>query len=168
MKTTLRYLAGASLALTMMFWGVGAMAQAAGSAVSPRCPANAVAPTYAEGQFAPCSEDLNGNQRVTGTITATPPTPTPTPNSAGTITTGGTFQQLAASSTSRKSLDFQNKSGNGDLCWLYFGTTVSATTAKSIKVIDGQEYLRASGQLPSDAVQTTCTTTADAFYFAVQ
>lgn len=97
----------------------------------------------------------------------------PTPNVSGTITTGGTFQQAAAAVNpgGRFSIDFQNRSGNGDACYLYFGTTAAANTAgtgKAIKVADGQEYLRSNGAIPSDAVQVTCTTTSDAFYLAVQ
>lgn len=89
---------------------------------------------------------------------------------SSTVTVGGTFQQGAAAGI-RKSIDFQNRSGNADACYLYFGTTAAANTAgtgKAIKVADGQEYLRSTGSIPADAVQVTCATTADAFYLAVQ
>lgn len=49
-----------------------------------------------------------------------------------------------------------------------FGTTASAATAKSISLMDEQDYLRSSGAIPSDAIQITCATTGDAFYAAVQ
>jgi len=91
-----------------------------------------------------------------------------TTTSSSTVTTGGTFQQLAAANTARLSLDFENKSGNGDICYLYLGTTGAATTALAVQVKDGQEYLRSSGAVPSDAVQATCATTGDKYYFAIQ
>ncbi len=96
------------------------------------------------------------------------PVPAPDTNGSTTITTGGTFQQLAGPQSNRLSLDFQNKSGNGDACYLFFGVNASATTAKSIKIADGQEYLRSSGGIPSAAIQATCTTTGDAVYFDSQ
>lgn len=91
-----------------------------------------------------------------------------TTNDSSTVTTGGTFQAVAASSTTRLSLDFVNLSGNGDACYIYLGTIGSATTSNSIKVADQQEYLRASGTIPSDAFNITCATTGDHFYAAVQ
>lgn len=104
---------------------------------------------------------------VTGTVNTAPDASTTT-NDASTITTGLTFQQIAASASGRLSFDFQNKSGNGDNCYIYFGTTASATTAKSIIVTDGWEYLRSAGAVPSDAIQVTCATSGDAYYASVQ
>jgi hypothetical protein len=89
-----------------------------------------------------------------------------TTNISGAITLGGTFQTISASSTTRKSFEFQNNSA--DPCYLYFGVLGAATLNNSLKVIAGGSYLRSSGALPSDAVNLTCTTTADVFFAAVQ
>jgi hypothetical protein len=100
---------------------------------------------------------------------AVPVTPTvlslATTNGSGTIATGGTFQTIAAAST-RNSLEFQNNN-TSDACYVYLGSG-TATIAKSIKVAAGQEYLRAFGAIPNDAVQATCVTTNDTFYLGTQ
>lgn len=106
---------------------------------------------------------------VDGTVLAQPNASTTT-NDSGTITTGGTFQQIAAASTSRLSLDVQNLNAS-DSCYIYFGTTAAANSAgvnSAIKVAASQEYLRSSGAIPSDAIQITCSTNSDKFYAAVQ
>lgn len=85
----------------------------------------------------------------------------------GSITVGNTFQQIAASNTSRKSFEFQNTNAS-HTCYLFFGTTVSASTAASITVPPSGFYIRSSGAIPSDALQVTCTNTSDTFYADVQ
>lgn len=99
----------------------------------------------------------------------------PVTNSSSTITTGGTFQTIAAAKTNRQSLDFVNIcniAGNctttTDECYLYFGTLASATTSNAIPVGPGQEYLRSSGTIPSAAINATCATTSDKFYLQTQ
>lgn len=101
--------------------------------------------------------------------------PSSVTNSAGSITTGGTFQTIAAANTARKTLDFVNicnVAGNcnatTDVCYLYFGTLGSATTANSIPVSAGQEYIRSTGTIPSAAINATCTATGDKFYLQTQ
>ena len=164
-------------------WRAAALAKAAGIALA----ASALfAPSaFAEGN--PCASgaslcdsavnqylDANGNAQsvdanhplpVNASVTAVSASATTISN--GTVTTGGTFQQIAAASTSRKSFEYQNNNAS-DACYIYFGTTGSATTAKSIKVVAGGYYLRSSGSIPSDAIQTTCASTNDTFYAAVQ
>lgn len=149
------------------------------------CAAFLVSPAMAEGN--PCASgaslcdsatvqylDGSGNSQsvdaghplpVNATVTGVSAAATTVSN--GTITTGGTFQQIAASNSSRKSFEFQNNNAS-DACYIFFGATGSATTAKSIKVVAGGYYLRSSGVIPSDAIQTTCATTSDTFYAAVQ
>lgn len=124
---------------------------------------------YVVGQPYATTQDTGGNQCVNGSggTVVTVPKASATTIANGTITTGGTFQQIAASSTSRLSLEFQNNNSS-DNCYLYFGTTGSATTAKSILVTPNAYYLRSSGSIPSDAVQVTCVNTSDTYYAAVQ
>ncbi len=98
-----------------------------------------------------------------------------TSNTSSTITTGATFQTIAAANGSRKSVEFVNVcniSGNcvstSDNCYLFFAISGSPTTAKSVVVGPGQEYLRSQGSIPADAIQATCDGTADKYYLAVQ
>ena len=148
--------------------------------------ATSAAPTLSNNQFgAPLSQDLSSNLRVncvtgcSGGGSSNQGTPntaanawpvigaaSATTNISGTITLGGTFQTISASSTTRKSFEFQNNSS--DPCYLFFGVLGSATLNTSLKVPSGGSYLRSSGALPSDAINVTCTTTADVFYAAVQ
>lgn len=85
----------------------------------------------------------------------------------GTVTTGGTFQVLFGASIGRKSIEFQNRSGNGDACYLFFGSG-TATEGKSLLVPDQWYYLRSSGGVPNDEIQVTCATSSDAFWANVQ
>lgn len=96
-------------------------------------------------------------------------------NSSSTITTGGTFQTVAATNNKRQSLDFINicnVTGNctatTDICYLYFGVLASATTTNSVPIAAGYEYLRSSGTIPSAPINVTCTSTGDKFYLQVQ
>jgi hypothetical protein len=89
-----------------------------------------------------------------------------TTQGSGTINSGGTYQQISAANASRGSLEIQNKSG-ADNCYLFFGTTAAANAAGiagGLIIYAGQDYLRASGTIPGDAVQLTCATTGDPFY----
>lgn len=106
--------------------------------------------------------DSSGNQYA-----KTVPQAATTTNANSTVATGGTFQQIVASNTSRQSFDFQNRSGNGDNCYLFFGSA-AASIAASIKVLDGQEYIRSTGVVPSDKISVTCDTNGDAYWAATQ
>ncbi len=111
-----------------------------------------------------------------GTVTAnTVPTPAATTDASGTITTGGTFQTLAAAAPTRKSLAFTNicnKSGNctatTNYCYLYIAAAGSGATTNSIAVPPGSMYLRSSGVVPNDAISGTCDGTGDHFQLSVQ
>jgi hypothetical protein len=96
-------------------------------------------------------------------------------NQSGTVATGGTFQTAAISAASRKSLSFQNicnKAGNcsavGDLCYLYMEDSGTPTTANSLIVQPGQEYLRSVGQVPQASIQVTCDNSNDKFRLVTQ
>lgn len=86
-------------------------------------------------------------------------------NFSGSITTGGTFQMAAPKVGNRVSIDFINTSSH--TCYLHMDPGV-ATTANSIPVQSGQEYLRVTQPVPNDEIDVTCTTTADTFYLVVQ
>lgn len=103
-------------------------------------------------------------------------TGSPTYHFPGTITTGGTFQTVSTTGSPgvRRSIEFQNLcsiSGNctatTDACYFYMGSG-SASTANSIYIAAGNEYLRSSGAIPNDAIQVTCTSTGDKFLLNVQ
>lgn len=133
------------------------------------------ATTYTAGQIKPVTQDTNGygcaNVSVSGGgVSASAPT-----NTSATITTGGTFQTIQASSATRKSLEFMNvcaKSGNctaiTNNCYLYIAASGSPTTANAVVVPAGGYYLRSVGNIPSSAIQATCDGTGDHFYLAVQ
>lgn len=122
--------------------------------------------------------DLNVNiegRAGTPPAVTTTPSATTTTDASATVGTGGTFQQIAAANTSRKSFEFSNicsVSGNcvaaTDNCYVFFGANGSATKANSRLISPGGGYLRSSGTIPSDAIQITCDGTADKFQAAVQ
>lgn len=98
-----------------------------------------------------------------------------TNNVSTTIATGGTFQQIAAANSTRKSLDFVNicnVAGNctavTNKCYLFIAATGTPTVANSIPVPAGSEYLRSSGNIPSDAILATCDGNGDKFYLGLQ
>ena len=80
-------------------------------------------------------------------------------NRSGTITSGGTSQELAAANTSRKYLFVQNVS-TGDL-WVNFGTA-AVTTQPSIKLMPDAS-LTMTGFVSTQAVNIIGATTGQAF-----
>lgn len=100
----------------------------------------------------------------------------PTIDQSGTITTGGTFQQISSQTKSRRSVEFTNIcsvagacNATTDVCYIFFaasGTPLKTTDA--IPVPAGWSYLRSAGTVPSDAIQATCDGTGDHFRLAVQ
>lgn len=91
-----------------------------------------------------------------------------TVNSSVTITTGNTFQQALPSNlgtaTQRQALTIQNNNTSTDNCWVFLGTTASATKATSILLSPGEAYTRYWPFVPSDAVQVTCASNSDTVY----
>lgn len=103
------------------------------------------------------------------------PAPSSQTNSASTITTGGTFQTISASSVTRQSFDFVNVcsvAGNctatTNYCYVYVGASGTPSTGNSIPVPPGGEYLRSTGAVPTDAIKATCAGTGDKYYLSVQ
>lgn len=93
-----------------------------------------------------------------------------TTNRSVVIATGNTFQTvIAALSTTaspRNSLTIENNNAT-DSCWLFIGGG-TATKGTSILLLAGGSYARYSPYIPSDAIQATCTTTADTLYADTQ
>jgi hypothetical protein len=117
----------------------------------------------------PCPTDGNNNPIVSETGGAATTT-----DSSGGIVTGGTFQQIAAASGTRKSLELGNTCNvasncvaTTDVCYFYFGNGSSAKDT-SIVLYPGQYYLRSSGTIPSDQINATCDGTGDEYYLKVQ
>lgn len=97
---------------------------------------------------------------------ATKPSAAPTTIVTGSIVSGLVFQQIVTSNAARLSFEYQNDSS--DPCYIFYGATASATTTTSLKVPANSYYGRTTGSIPSDGIQTTCTTTADLFWATVQ
>jgi hypothetical protein len=91
----------------------------------------------------------------------------PTTNLSTTIGTGNTFQTLTGFTNPRRSLTIQNNNTNGDNCWLFIGAA-AATKGTAILLGQGQGYSRFYPNIPSDALQVTCTTTNDTVYVDAQ
>ena len=94
----------------------------------------------------------------------------PTTNLSVTIATGNVFQSvigLGAGASSRRSLTVENNNTT-DNCWLFLGTTASATKAKSIVLGPGGSYQRYYPYVPNDNVAVTCATSGDTLYVDTQ
>jgi hypothetical protein len=98
-----------------------------------------------------------------------------TKNSSPTsITTGGTFQQVLASTmvsniTIRQRLTINNNNLT-DNCWIFLGnnTSISATVSNSILLKSGSFYIAEWPIVPADPVWATCVTTGDILYVDFQ
>lgn len=90
-------------------------------------------------------------------------------NASGTITTGGTSQQLVAANSSRKYLLVVNLST--DTLWIRFGSTASAASEPSIPLnpavaassYGGGAFFMEGSAISTDAIQILGATTGDAF-----
>jgi hypothetical protein len=97
------------------------------------------------------------------TVTTGPPSEVTLVDRSGTITAGGTSQQLAAANATRQYLLVQNNS-NGDL-WINFGVA-AVTTQPSIRLAPGSqiEYSPGgTGVIPTQAVNIIGATTGQVF-----
>lgn len=99
---------------------------------------------------------------VTATIA---PIALTTTNASGTITSGGTFQSILASSATRKGCLIQNPTTATEPLFVFFGVNGSATTANSISLGPGASVSCAVGGLgvATDNVSATATTTSHAY-----
>jgi hypothetical protein len=88
-------------------------------------------------------------------------TPPASTHTVVTIATGNKFQQvLASSGTKRRMLRISNDNTNGDSCWVFVGSSQALKEA-SYAVPPGKEYLRYPPFVPTDAIQATCATSSD-------
>lgn len=91
-------------------------------------------------------------------------------NASVVITTGNTFQTILASIIGtinyKASLTIENNN-TSDSCWIYIGSG-TPTKGTSILLVAGGSYTRYWPFVPSDAIQATCTTSADTLYVDYQ
>ncbi len=81
---------------------------------------------------------------------------------SGTITTGGTSQQLAPVNNARKYLLVQNPTTASESFWIAVGTAAVAASP-SIEIAPGVTLSWESSFVPSDAVNVIAATTGTAF-----
>ena len=96
-----------------------------------------------------------------------------TVNGSGTITAGGTFQQILPSivgnaGVARQAVTIQNNNTGTDACWLHIGTGTPTLANSILLAAPSGSYQRYWPNVPSDAMQITCTTTSDTFYLDTQ
>lgn len=96
-------------------------------------------------------------------VIATPPLTTPTTQSAGTVTTGGTFQQVLPANASRTSCLIQNTSAH--TAYVYWLATGTASLTNAVQVQAGASFscINPSGAPIRTAIQWTTSTTGDTF-----
>lgn len=101
--------------------------------------------------------DANGN------LCTNVPATTPTTQSAGTVTTGGTFQQVLPANPSRTSCLIQNTSAH--TAYVYWLATGTATLLNTLQILAGASFacINPSGAPIRTAIQWTTSTTGDAF-----
>lgn len=81
-------------------------------------------------------------------------------NSSGTITSGGTSQQVVASNTSRKYFCFQNTSDTA----MYLGVGYTPTTSNGLLMsASGGGFVLESNFIPTQAINVLCATTGKTF-----
>ena len=79
---------------------------------------------------------------------------------SGSMTTGGTSQQVAAANTSRNAFEFQNISS--ETMWIRYGSAAAADTAGNFKVLpDAVHYM--SGFISTQAINVVSATTGSKF-----
>ncbi len=113
---------------------------------------------------------LNGDGGALAHVTNFPasqgaPLTTASNNNSGSITTGGTFQTLLASNSSRKGCLIQNPTTASEPLYVSVGiATGSATLAKAFSLAPGASFRCANGGLVvTDNIAVTAPTTAHAF-----
>lgn len=91
-------------------------------------------------------------------------------NVSGTVTTGGTFQQIIPSAPgTRAGCLIENPTTASEVLYVFFGPTASATTSNSFVLAAGAAITCGSGPYTvTDAVQVTGATTGHAFIASFQ
>lgn len=105
----------------------------------------------------------------TANIGSLSPSGVTTTSAAGTVTTGGTFQSVLASNTSRKGCVIQNPVAATETLFVFFGANGSATTGSSFGLAPGAAISCTAGlTILTDNVSVTATTTSHAFVVTSQ
>lgn len=101
--------------------------------------------------------------------------PSATTNKSTSVLTGGSFQQIAGASGTRKSMEFTNTCNvaancvsTGDICYLYFASDNTPLLIEAIVIPPTATYLRSVGSVPQEAVYATCDGTGDTFRYVEQ
>lgn len=86
-------------------------------------------------------------------------------NISGTVTTGGTFQQVLAQSNTRKGCLIENPTTATEALYVYASASGSPSTSNAFSIAPGSAFSCASpgGTVIGDAIQVTATTTAHVF-----
>lgn len=124
---------------------------------------NTSAPTLTNGQQAALQFDVNGNLKINSAVSATMAA-TPTTDRSGTITVGGTSQQVSASNAARKGMEIQNGSTATESLFINFGAAATNVPGGgSHEITPGGSWDTAGRAPPSDAININAVTTAHAF-----
>jgi hypothetical protein len=138
----------------------GASAQIVSAISIASCGGTTVAPTT--GSAYPIYQDTTGKLCTTGTGVAgnTPFNPT---EASGTVTTGGAFQTVFSSNSSRTNCFVMNPTSATEPLYVHW-TSATATTANSATLGPGSSFTCAGGGVVvTGAIQVTAATTAHAF-----
>lgn len=82
---------------------------------------------------------------------------------SGTVTTGGTSQQLTAANTSRKSWWIANPPTATEALFVNFGDAASTTASGSVMIIPGGSYSDPSGFVTTQQINVTAATAGHAY-----
>ena len=93
--------------------------------------------------------------------------PRTTQNMSVSVTMGTVFQPILTVAQTRIQITIQNNNTSTDNCWIHVGTG-TPTTSNSMLLTPSQAYTRYYPYIPSDAIQGTCTTSADTIYVDIQ
>lgn len=86
-------------------------------------------------------------------------------NISGTVTTGGTFQQVLAQNSSRKGCLIENPTTATEALYIYASASGTASTTNAFSISPGSAFScsSAGGTVIGDAVQVSATTTGHVF-----
>ncbi len=85
-------------------------------------------------------------------------------NRSGTITTGGTAQQMMAAAPLRRKLDILNPKTETEDLWISFTTTATASVTTSFYLEPGDRFIEAGEGCTTQAVSVLAATTGHAWF----
>lgn len=89
-------------------------------------------------------------------------------NASGTITAGGTYQQVFAASPTRTGCQIQNNSAGPTTLYVYAGSLASATHANSMQLVAAQSTFNCTGGFGVQTDQISIDGTTGAAFYANQ